>query len=253
MTAQEGSFASERRSFLAQGAFFHICYSYHILMDSAIQLFFQIAILIFSVVIHEVSHGYAALSLGDRTAQDAGRLTLNPLKHLDPFGSIILPAVFYLLGGFIFGWAKPVPYNPYNLRNPLGKFGAGRNLGPALVGLAGPAANIALAVVFSLLIRLVPYFAGNLSGIFVFNFLTIASTVVLINLILAFFNLVPIPPLDGSKILFAFLPYQWRGMQFFLEQYGFIFLLIFIFFLTRWIMPLVLFFFRIFSGTFPIL
>ena len=113
-------------------------------MDSATQFIFQILILIFSVVVHEVSHGYAALALGDKTAQDAGRLTLNPLKHLDPFGSIILPSLSYMLGGFIFGWAKPVPYNPYNLKN--------RKWGPAIVALAGPFANVSLAVVFGLIV-----------------------------------------------------------------------------------------------------
>src|SRR3989338_10071713 len=103
-------------------------------MENAIEFMFQIAILIFSVVIHEVSHGYAALALGDHTAEAEGRLTLNPLKHLDLFGSIILPLLSYSMGGFIFGWAKPVPYNPYNLRN--------QKWGPAIVGVAGPPANI---------------------------------------------------------------------------------------------------------------
>lgn len=212
-------------------------------MDSATQFIFQIAILIFSVVIHEVSHGYAALALGDETAKHAGRLTLNPLKHLDPFGSVLLPILSYLLGGFIFGWAKPVPYNPYNLRN--------QKWGPALVGAAGPAANISIAVIFGLLIRFLPAFLSSVSGVFILNFITIASTITLLNLVLAFFNLVPIPPLDGSKLLFAVLPYQWRGVQFFLEQYGFMLLLVFIFFFSRWLFPIVLFSFRLITGTFP--
>ncbi len=212
-------------------------------MQDATQFIFQIAILIFSVVIHEVSHGFAALALGDPTAKDAGRLTLNPFKHIDPFGSILLPALSYLLGGFIFGWAKPVPYNPYNLRN--------QKWGSALVGAAGPAANISIAVIFGLLIRFLPSLAGGLPGIFIFNFITIASAIAFLNLVLAFFNLVPIPPLDGSKLLFAVLPYQWRGVQFFLEQYGFFLLLIFIFFFSRWLFPIVLFSFRLLTGTFP--
>ena len=212
-------------------------------MDSATQFIFQIAVLIFSVVIHEVSHGYAALALGDETAKDAGRLTLNPLKHLDPFGSVLLPVLSYLLGGFIFGWARPVPYNPHNLRN--------QKWGPALVGAAGPAANISIALIFGLLVRFLPSFLDNVSGVFVFNFITIASTIALLNLVLAFFNLVPIPPLDGSKLLFAILPYQWRGVQFFLEQYGFMLLLIFIFFFAGWILPIVLFSFRLITGTLP--
>lgn len=213
-------------------------------MENAIQFSFQIIILIFSVVIHEVSHGYAALALGDKTAQYAGRLTLNPIKHLDLFGSIILPTIFFLIGGFIFGWAKPVPYNPYNLRN--------QKWGPAIVGAAGPAANIFLAVVFGLLIRFLPALTDGLPGLFVFNFIMIASFVALINLILAFFNLIPIPPLDGSKVLFALLPHQWDSVRIFLEQYGFFLLLIFIFFLFRWLLPVVLFVFRLITGTFPI-
>lgn len=214
-------------------------------MDSAIQFVFQIIILIFSVVIHEVSHGYAALALGDKTAQYAGRLTLNPLKHLEPFGSIILPTLSYILGGFIFGWAKPVPYNPYELRN--------QKWGPAVVGAAGPGANIALALIFGLLIRFLPGLADGVSGAFILNFMTIASTIALLNLVLAFFNLVPIPPLDGSKILFSVLPYQWRGLEFFLEQYGLFLLLLFIFFFAQWLLPVVLFFFRLITGTFPFL
>lgn len=212
-------------------------------MDNATQFIFQIIILIFSVVIHEVSHGYAALALGDKTAQYAGRLTLNPVKHLDPFGSILLPAISYMLGGFIFGWAKPVPYNPYNLKN--------QKWGPALVGAAGPAANISLAVIFGLTVRFLPNLADGASGLFVLNFMTIASTIALLNLVLAIFNLVPIPPLDGSKVLFSVLPYQWRGAQFFLEQYGFFLLLLFIFFFSRWLFPIVLLFFRLITGTLP--
>lgn len=214
-------------------------------MDNAIQFVFQIVILIFSVVIHEVSHGYAALALGDKTAQYSGRLTLNPIKHLDPFGSILLPAISYLLGGFIFGWAKPVPYNPYALRN--------QKWGPAVVGAAGPGANIALAVVFGLLIRFLPDFAQNLPGAFVLNFVTIAGAVALMNLVLAIFNLVPIPPLDGSKVLFSLLPYQWRGLQIFLEQYSLFLLLVFIFFFAQGLLPAVLFSFRLITGTLPFL
>ena len=103
-------------------------------MNQAVEFIFQILILIFSVVIHEISHGAVAYAMGDNTAKEEGRLTLNPLKHLDPFGSVILPTITYLLGGFIFGWARPVPYNPYNLRN--------QKYGPGLVGAAGPLSNI---------------------------------------------------------------------------------------------------------------
>ena len=129
-------------------------------MENAIQIIFEVAILVFSVVIHEVSHGYMALALGDRTAQFAGRLTLNPMKHIDPVGSILVPGVLAILGAPIIGWAKPVPFNPYNLRNPLNKFGAGKNWGPALVGVAGPSANIVLALFFGLVIRFSPLLLG---------------------------------------------------------------------------------------------
>ncbi|MCH8987119.1 site-2 protease family protein [Patescibacteria group bacterium] len=200
----------------------------------AIDFIFSITILIMSVVIHEVSHGYVANSLGDPTAKYAGRLTLNPLKHLDPFGSILLPTITYLLGGFIIGWARPVPYNPYNLSN--------QRWGPAIVGAAGPLANIFIAVVFGILIRL----QGFLS--LPAGFLQIASIIVFINLILAIFNFVPIPPLDGSKVLFALLPYGWSHVQDFLERWGLVLLLIFIFFFFRLLLPVVFVLFRIITG-----
>src|SRR3989344_2529066 len=151
------------------------------------EVIFSIAVLIMSVVIHEVSHGYAALYLGDPTAKYAGRLTINPLKHLDPFGSVILPILLAITkAGFIIGWAKPVPYNPYNVR--YGRWGE------ALVALAGPASNLLLAFLFGLVFRL-----GG--GFLPVPFLSLAVSVILINVVLAVFNLVPIPPLDGSKLL----------------------------------------------------
>ena len=217
---------------------------YHIFMDPATQIIFQIVILIFSVVIHEVSHGYAALALGDKTAQYSGRLTLNPVKHLDFFGSFLLPLLTYFLGGFIIGWAKPVPYNPYNLKN--------QKWGPAMVGAAGPFANIALALIFGLLVRFLPLFSGGTSALFIVNFITIAGTITFLNLLLALFNLLPIPPLDGSKLLFAFLSYRMRGVELFLEQYGFFLLLLFIFFLSRWLFIPILFLFHLITGTFPV-
>lgn len=198
---------------------------------------FQIAILVMSVVIHEVSHGFMANALGDPTAKYAGRLTLNPIPHIDPFGSIILPFILSLLpGGIIFGWAKPVPINPYNLRD--------QKWGPGLVAAVGPFANVVVAVVFGLIIRstsLVPF-------VFPPAFFEIATLVVLLNIVLAVFNLVPIPPLDGSKVLFAFLPYHLDYIQQFLEQYGFILLLIFIFFLFPFLYPIIDFLFRLFTG-----
>ena len=208
-------------------------------MENAINFIFQIAILIFSVVIHEVSHGLMANYLGDQTAKYAGRLTLNPIKHLDFFGSFLLPVFSYIAGGFILGWAKPVPYNPYNLRN--------QKWGSALVGAAGPASNFLIALFFGLFLRIILGLElGN--QLFIFNLVQIFQIIVFLNLVLAVFNLVPIPPLDGSKLLFAFLPYQWRWIEQFLEQYGFIILLLFIFSFSGIILPVVSFLFRFVTG-----
>jgi len=155
----------------------------------------MIVVLIISVVIHEVSHGYAANWLGDPTARLAGRLTLNPLSHLDPMMSVILPGLLIATGSpILFGAAKPVPYNPYNLTN--------QKWGEAIVAFAGPAANLIIAVVFALIIRSAELL--DLSNTFV----SLSVQIIFLNLFLAFFNLVPIPPLDGSKILPKFLPFS---------------------------------------------
>lgn len=193
---------------------------------------FPILILLLSVVLHEVSHGFVAYFLGDQTAKLAGRLTLNPLKHLDPIGSILIPLLTYNAGGFIFGWAKPVPYNPYNLR--VGRFG------PAYVAAAGPAANLLIAVFFSALIRIgLPLPVA---------FLELSTYIVLINLVLAVFNLFPVPPLDGSKILFSFLPYRYHALEEFLNRYQLVLIIVFLFFLWRLIFPVVTFLFQLFTG-----
>jgi len=160
-------------------------------------LLVSIVILIFSIILHEVAHGYVADWLGDPTARYSGRLTLNPLPHIDPFGSIILPGLVILTHSpFLIGWAKPVPYNPYNLKN--------RRWGEALVAGAGPFTNIVLALLFGQLV----HFAGalNLSP----DALSLSATAVYANLLLAVYNLIPIPPLDGSKVLKALLPYEGR-------------------------------------------
>jgi len=194
---------------------------------------FSIIVLLFSVVIHEVSHGWAALKLGDDTAEKMGRLTLNPIPHLDIFGSILLP-LFLIISraGIIFGWAKPVPYNPLKLRKP------GRD--SALLALAGPAANFSLALFFGLLMRIGANSALGLA------FLPFLGIIVQINLILAIFNLLPIPPLDGSKILFYFFPSP--KLEIFLYQYSFIILLIFIMFGWSLIYPLIALLFYLFTG-----
>ena len=213
-------------------------------MESAITIAFQLAILIFSVVIHEVSHGLAANALGDPTAKYAGRLTLNPVKHLDPVGSVLVPLASFLLGGFIIGWAKPVPYNPayLQLRN--------KELGSALVGAAGPGANILIAIIFGLLVRSAGAWASALGGTGG-ALVGIMATIAFINLVLAVFNLVPIPPLDGSKVLLAILPYPWQGIRAVLEQFGFLILLFFIFYFSGLILPVVAFLFRLIAGVGP--
>ena len=179
-----------------------------------------IVALILSVVLHEMAHGYAAHWLGDPTARLEGRLSPNPLVHIDPIGSVIVPGLLYFSGaGILFGWAKPVPYNPYNLSD--------QRYGEAKVAAAGPATNIAIALVFSVLIRLTDVLGLPAS------FIEIASYVVYINILLALFNMIPVPPLDGSKIITAFLPFraaeQYRSFMVWFEQYRLVATLIFLF------------------------
>lgn len=197
-----------------------------------VDFIFQIAILIMSVVIHEVSHGYAASYLGDQTAKYQGRLTLNPLKHLDFMGSFLVPSLAYFLGGFIFGWAKPVPYNPYNLK-------PGR-WSEAAVAVAGPVSNITLALIFGMLLRV--SISNNPA------FIQITSVIVFINILLAIFNLMPIPPLDGSKLLFAVFPDKLHQIRGFFERYGLVLVLFFIFFLWKFIFPVIAVLFRLLTG-----
>ncbi len=202
-------------------------------------LVFQLTVLIFSVMIHEISHGYVAEYLGDPTARNAGRLTLNPLKHLDPMGSFILPVSMWFLtnGAFVFGWAKPVPYDPRNLKDPLS--------GGAKVAAAGPIVNLVLAVVFGIILR-ISYFisaAPPFLGAFF-------SVIIYVNILLAIFNLVPIPPLDGSKVLFAVLPRNEGSFRLAmtLERYGMVFVLLFVFFGFSLILPVINFLFMLIAG-----
>ena len=199
---------------------------------------FYVVVLIMSVVVHEVAHGYTAYLLGDNTARNSGRLTLNPLKHLDPFGSVVLPLLLVLMNaGFVIGWAKPVPYNPENLRN--------EKKGTFLVSIAGVLANLMLALVFGLLIRFAPMF---LDVSLLTQFYKITSIIVLLNLVLVLFNLIPIPPLDGSKILFSFLPVKYRHIENFLEKWGMFVLLFFIIFLWGYVSPLIFIAFHLITG-----
>jgi Zn-dependent protease len=183
-----------------------------------------------SVVLHELSHGYAAVALGDPTPRIQGRLTLNPLKHLDPFGSVLVPIITSLFG-FTFGWAKPVQWNPYNLKNPRS--------GEVLIAVAGPCCNLFIAVIFSLFIRFAPLSA---------SFVEISSYVVLINIVLALFNLVPLPPLDGSHILFSLLPPSMSNVRMIIERYSIFFLLIALFVIWPLVSPLIMVLFHAFTG-----
>lgn len=189
-------------------------------------------------MVHEISHGYVAERLGDPTARLAGRLTLNPIRHLDTFGSVVLPlilAIPMLFGqsAIIFGWAKSVPYNPRNLKNP--KVGAG------IIAAAGPISNFLIAAVFSIFLRILPEWSA---------LATPYAFIVYVNILLGVFNLVPIPPLDGSKVLFALLPpgESPRRLVFFLERYGMAILLLFIFFGFHFIIPVVRVLFSFFVG-----
>lgn len=199
---------------------------------------FEFVVLLFSAVLHEVAHGIEAKRLGDDTAERAGRLTLNPLKHLDLFGSLIMPALLYLAtqGQFFFAAAKPVPYDPRNMKDP--------RTGGAKVALAGPGMNLLLAVIFAGVLRVAVYF--NASVVLI----DLLGIVCYINILLAIFNLIPIPPLDGSRVLFALLP-QTRTtfrVMYFLERWGLILVLVFVFFDFQLVVPLISFLFSILTG-----
>ncbi len=192
---------------------------------------FALVILILSIVIHEVAHGLAALSQGDLTAKYEGRLTLNPIKHIDPVGSVLVPLMCLLLpGSIMFGWAKPVPYNPYNLRN-------GR-MSELWVAFAGPLSNVVIALACGSFIR----FYGAMLPSATLDILSIA---VITNIVLAVFNLVPLPPLDGSKILLSLLLEKAPEIRGFFERYGLFATLFFIFFVWQYFTPVI---FTIFSS-----
>lgn len=175
---------------------------------------FTLIVLLFSIILHEIAHGTMALSLGDDTAQKAGRLTINPINHLDPIGSVLLPLFLFFItsgNGPIIGWAKPVPVNPYNFKD--------KKWGNLKVALAGPMANFATAILFGSIMR---FFNLN------FSLLNFLSIIVIYNLFLGLFNLVPIPPLDGSHILFSLLPKNTAKLKVFLIRNRLLLLLLFI-------------------------
>jgi len=188
------------------------------------QILFFFLVIVPSAIIHEYAHGWAADRLGDPTAKYAGRLTLDPRVHIDLWGTIVMPVALLIItsGAFMFAYAKPVPYNPFNLKN--------HKWGPAMVAIAGPLANLLLAFVFAVVLKFLP------AGAAIAPFLEI---IVLANVLLMIFNLIPIPPLDGSKVLYALLPPSAHNIRMFLDRYGFIILLIFIFFLFDLISPII--------------
>ena len=201
-----------------------------------IESLFFILILLFSVIIHEVSHGFMAYYLGDNTAKYAGRLTLNPIPHIDMMGSIIVPTLLVVSGSpFLFGWAKPVPFNPYNLRD--------QRWGTLYVAIAGVVANFSLAIIFGLFIRF-GYGVIDLNPLFY----DLLAQVVLLNLVLGVFNLIPVPPLDGSKVLFSLLPYRLHYIQEFLERNWMIGIMIVMLMAPNIVGPAVLFLMRLIIG-----
>ena len=203
------------------------------IMDQIIVKLFLYLIIVISAVFHEYAHGFAAYRLGDSTAKNEGRLTLNPLAHLDPIGTVALPLFLLLTSGMFIGWAKPVPYNPHNLRD--------KKYGDLKVAVAGPLTNLAIAIVLGLILRFFGFFAIYAGQPI---FLEFVGLIVYINIFLALFNLIPFPPLDGSKIIMDLFPRFWR----YFEQIGFlgIFLAIILSFL--FISPIAQFIFKVIVG-----
>lgn len=172
---------------------------------------------IFAITVHEAAHGYAAKYFGDMTAHNAGRITLNPLKHIDPFGTIILPALTIMLGGILFGWAKPVPVNFGRLRNPKKDM--------LWVAAAGPASNFVMAIFWALVIK----FSAGMPEMFAVPMALMGKGGVAINIVLMVLNLLPLPPLDGGRIAVSLLPHHLARPFSQLERYGFVILIVLLF------------------------
>jgi len=204
-------------------------------MSALIPFIFYLVVLLFSIIIHEIAHGSVALAFGDTTARDSGRLSLNPVKHFDIFGFVILPFVTYYILGFPLGSAKPVPINPSNFRN--------KKWGEIAVSVAGSFTNLLLGIIFSLIVRFFPL-SPNLSSTF--------SYIAFLNFLLGIFNLIPIPPLDGSHLIFIFFPENWTIIKIYLQQLGLIILISLIYVtnghILDWVLSLVQFIFKFFSG-----
>ena len=200
-----------------------------------------IVVLLFSVIVHEVAHGFVAYKRGDRTAKLLGRLTLNPVSHIDIFGSIILPAILMLTGAPVFGWAKPVPVNMYNLKNPKTDM--------IFVSLAGITANFLFAICAGILMFIIRTFFANVD-IMVSMYL-ILQYVVVINIVLFIFNLIPIPPLDGSRVVLFLLPRELAQKYAQIEKYGFWIILILLMTNILWkiIGPIANFLIKLLSGS----
>ena len=188
----------------------------------------SVILILISLSVHEAAHAFVAYRCGDTTAKDQGRLTLNPLAHIDPIGSVLLPFVLSLLGGYIFAWARPVPYNPYNLRN--------RRRDEFLVAVAGPISNLLqafLGTIACALIRVVAHLSSTFGAPVVHYTLLALGIYIYLNCLLAFFNLIPLPPLDGSKIFTVFLEGEALQRYYELQRYSMAILFAVLFLLPR--------------------
>ena len=200
----------------------------------------SVVVLLFSIIVHEVAHGFVAYKRGDSTAKSLGRLTLNPIPHIDILGSIILPAFLMLVGAPVFGWAKPVPINIYNLKNPKQDM--------IFVSLAGVTANFLLAAVAGFIMFLIRAFFADVSVMASIYF--ILQYVIVINVVLMLFNLIPIPPLDGSRVVFFLLPRDLAQKYARIERYGFLIILVLLATNILWkiIAPMANFLIKLLSG-----
>lgn len=197
----------------------------------------SIPALMMAVILHEYAHGLVAYKMGDPTAKEFGRLTLNPIPHIDPLGTVILPGMLMLIGSpVLFGWAKPVPINPLRFRNI--------RLGTFFVSIAGIVMNIWLAVVFAFLYRAIMRgYLNFLNDAVLIPIALFSATAVLINLVLAFFNAIPIPPLDGSRAVMSFFSVKYWELFYMFEMYGFLIIMLLLFtgFIGKVIGPSILF------------